>query len=228
MSYILDALKKSQTEQAGDGVALRVQQSTSNRSNSTWLAFGLVLVLLVNLGLLLWIFVFNNKPLQPSGNVAAPMDNPAVNPAPVATQQPLVQTEPVAAPNPNYLTSSTEASATFKPTKVEPTKQAPSTVVRQTVATTNAPLPASDPPVALSTLPAAEQVLYRGFNYSSHIYTDDPSLCAIVIDGQRLKAGDAFKGLKVTAITEQGVVFEENRRGQTRRIAVSIIELWDS
>ena len=84
------------------------------------------------------------------------------------------------------------------------------------------------PRLQLSALPAAEQSLYRGFNYSTHIYTDDPDLCAIVIDGQRLANGDAFKGLKLIAITEDGVVFEENRRGSVREVEVVLMELWDS
>ena len=82
--------------------------------------------------------------------------------------------------------------------------------------------------VTLSELPASEQILYNGFNYSTHIYTDDPELCAVVIDGERLTAGDSFKGLKVLAITETGVIFEETRRGQRRRVAVSVLDQWDN
>ena len=200
MSYILDALKKSQTEQAGDGVALRVQRPATGRSTSTWLATGLVLVLLFNLGLMLWIFVINNP--QPETKANLPEATAPDQSASETTKEAPVITTPV---------------ATSPPQTARP------------------PTPISSPPapkpevvaIALRELPTTEQVLYRSFNYSSHIYTDDPSLCAIVIDGQRLKAGDAFKGLKVIAITESGIVFEENRRGQTRQVAVSIIELWD-
>jgi polyhydroxyalkanoate synthesis regulator protein len=79
----------------------------------------------------------------------------------------------------------------------------------------------------LQDLPRAEQSLYNGFTYSTHIYTDDPDLCAIVVDGQRLQVGDAFKGLKVTAITEQGVIFEENRRGVVREVEVNLLAQWE-
>ncbi len=197
MSYILDALKKSQAEQAGDGVGLRVQQSTTRRTQTLWLAAGLIAVLVFNAGLLLYIFVLDEEPTSVSSAPLIPQEITPSQAEPAPTQ---VAPAPVDKPTP-------------QPPIERPTPQPPAERIRQ---------------VSLFDLPASEQVLYRGFNYSSHIYTDDPKLCAIVIDGQRLGVGDAFKGLTVHAITEAGVIFEETRRGQRRRIEVSIVELWDS
>ena len=86
--------------------------------------------------------------------------------------------------------------------------------------------------VQLSELPPSEQDRFNSFNYSSHIYTDDPELCAIVINGQRLSAGDLFEGMEVVAITEEGMVFGSSRlssQGQREQlhVAVSVIEQWE-
>jgi len=84
----------------------------------------------------------------------------------------------------------------------------------------------------LSELPISEQDKFNSFNYSSHIYTDDPELCAVVINGQRLSAGDRFEGMEVVAITEEGVVFGSSsvsNQGQREQlhVAVSVLEQWD-
>jgi len=191
MSYILDALKKSQAEQAGEGVSLRMDRRTSRRGLTPWLA-GLALVLMLNCGILLWVFVFDSNELG--------------NPAPLPGR-PAATVERAHEPVPEPLLQHAQPRPTV-----------------QTVARPVAPIER----IALQDLPAREQTLYNGFIYSSHIYTDDPSLCAIVVDGQRLKAGDAFKGLRVTAITEGGVIFEETRQGVSREIEVAVLDLWGS
>ena len=72
----------------------------------------------------------------------------------------------------------------------------------------------------LSELPSADQGRFLALNITSHIYTDDPSLCAVVIDGQRLGNGDRFAGLKVFKITPTGVIFEE-QGDRPRRVEVN-------
>ncbi len=54
MSYILDALKKNQAEQLGEGVALRTTTRQKSRSTPQWLIWTLVAVLVINAGLLVW------------------------------------------------------------------------------------------------------------------------------------------------------------------------------
>lgn len=212
MSYILDALQKSQSEQAAEGVALRAQQAQTRRGVNPWLLLLLVVVLLSNAGVLAWVFLLQDEPAAQAapalGSNTPAVTAPAVTPAPSTTRP--------ASPPPAYV----------EPTPAPAAEVAPRPATRPSIP---ADLPGKPVPrLALRELPAAEQSLYNGFNYSTHIYTDDPSLCAIVIDGQRLQAGDAFKGLKVTAITEQGVVFEENRRGVIRAIEINLLEQWEN
>lgn len=209
MSYILDALQKSQAEQAADGLELRVQQSQARRSVHVWLLWLLVIVLLLNAGLLAWAFLLR----EPSETAAQAASATQRNPPPPASLPEPVEAAPVAPRTP------VETAAAAPP-------RAANTLAEAIPPRDKLPA-AQTPRLALRELPTAEQSLYNGFVYSTHIYTDDQSLCAIVIDGQRLQAGDAFKGLKVTAITEQGVVFEENRRGVVREIEVNLQEQWD-
>jgi len=215
MSYILDALKKSEAEKAGEAVGLNPQQSGMKRPSITWIASGLAVILAVNIILLGYIFLDR---LPPSKEISAspttisnvPLEQTADElgrTPPVVTAGPppqaSVKIQPEIAPGKRQLRSNDN------PTLLQ---EKPSKVIEQ---------------VKLFDLPASEQLLYTGFKYSSHIYTDDPALCNIVIDGQTLGAGDAFKGLTVHAINEEGVVFLESRRGQQRLVAVSIIEVWD-
>ncbi len=199
MSFILDALKKSQAERSGAGVALRLEQRPARHPAIRWLGLALAVLVVFNLGLLAWIWGTG------SAETAA---EPTQAPAPVmkrpTLEQPAVE-QPTIAPQ-------TEKSA------AEPAPRRPA----------RTPPPAPIARVALADLPAAEQILYNGFTYSTHIFTDDPSLCAVVIDGQRLMAGDAFKGLTVVAITETGVIFEETRAGRVRHVEVSMLEQWES
>ncbi len=233
MSYILDALQKSQREQTAEGVALRVQPTPTRRSISSWLLLLLVVVLILNAAVLAWVFLLQD----PAGNSVAQTHTPAATanttPAAVpatAASQPRTLTPPsdaAAESTPPAAATAPERSpipATAAPQQTVPAIDPASTTPAPTIVPVTRP---SIPRVALRDLPVAEQSLYNGFKYSTHIYTDDPSLCAIVVDGQRLQAGDAFKGLKVTAITEQGVVFEENRRGMVREVEVDVLEQWE-
>ena len=80
----------------------------------------------------------------------------------------------------------------------------------------------------LANLKPAEQQRFKALNFTSHIYTDDPTLCAVVIDGQRLKNGDRFDDMVVYGITELGVVFAQQigRAGSqiTRHVEVRPFE----
>lgn len=244
MSYILDALKKNQSEQAADGVVLRVQQKPSRRDVSAWLIGGVGAVLALNAVLLLWLFVWRDTPddtnvaavapapaastaaeLSKSAQTAAPMAKPAAAVPPrqaAATDAAGAADAPYRAPAQATASSKTTTQQADRTPAQTSTPASPST--RQPARAAAAP---RVPRVLLSDLSPTEQTLYNGFNYSTHIYTDDPSLCAIVVDGERLEVGDAFKGLKVVAITEIGVVFEENRRGRRREVEVSVLDQWD-
>lgn len=227
MSYILDALKKNQAEQQDQGISVGVQSPSAQSGWPRWLGIALGFILIANMALLAWVFVL------PGVRQSTPAEGPppAAKPAPI--QQPLAQrtaevppqSEPAAQPIEVAPVPAAEARSSGAPVTAAPTPQpsAPQPSAPQP----SAPQPSAPSVVALRDLPEAERLLYDGFTYSTHIYTDDPQLCAIVVDGIRLTAGDAFKGLIVDSVTEQGVIFEEIRRGQRRLVEVSVMEQWD-
>ena len=229
MSYILDALKKNQAEQQSQGMNVSVQGTSAQNGWPRWLGIALGFILIANMALLAWVFVL------PEVRPASPVQGPPTGAArSTPMQQPLLaqgeaevvpQSEPEQARPPVQ----SPATQTLAPAPI-PAADAQSARQPVTAAPTpRPPAPESRTPqvVALRDLPGTERLLYDGFTYSTHIYTDDPQLCAIVVDGVRLTAGDAFKGLIVERITEQGVIFAENRRGQRRLVEVSVMEQWD-
>jgi len=233
MSYILDALKKNQLEQEGDFSGISTFRRQPRRL-PTWLVVVLIAALLINCLLLTWIFLIQPQLDSSAGNTDAGQPQPATSQgkAPL-TAEPSATTN---LPASNQAQQRRVESPVVPPPTPQPAPPSPvDTAPPAPVAAAPAPVPApasrvvnQPPPVTpLRELSETEQTIYNGFNYTSHIFTDEPSECAIVIDGQRLQAGDGFKGLQVVRITEAGVVFAENRRGQKRHVEVSVIEQWD-
>ncbi len=241
MSYILDALKKNQLDQEGQLSGINPYQTRSAHRLPQWLVIVLIVALCLNLLFMLWFLVLRDPPSSPAGaiphtpqaaaNTAAPIPPPRQTTRGQANvvERQGDKTKPVesvsqdtgsthTARTPQTTRSVTQQSAQPVPKPTSPPE------IKQVTPAKPAPPPRL---VQLRELSAAEQTVYNGFTFTSHIFTDDPSECAIVIDGQRLVAGDAFKGLKIVRITEAGVVFSENRRGKVRHVEVSVIEQWD-
>lgn len=205
MSYILDALKKSQAEQNPDAIAVSMGQASS-RSRWTPTLLAVIAVLLVVNTAFFGYQLF--KPGKDQETAEPDLQNTAK-----PTQVVAEEVSPVAnlSDEPNPATVETVAPAI---------ESIPDPVVQQPRR------PVVIQQLSVEELPASEQVLYNSLNFTSHIYTDDPSECAIVVDGFRLTAGDGFKGLNVVEITEDGVVFSERRRNVERHVSISILDRW--
>ncbi|NKC01001.1 MAG: hypothetical protein GKR90_21245 [Pseudomonadales bacterium] len=188
MSYILDALKKSQAEQSRDTIALSQQVSRKPR---LFVHAALTIALIINVIFFATYWYDEDTPTEAKTEIAAPVE-----------QQPRPETS-----------SKEPVSVSAVPTE-PPDESIPEPVTQ--------PKPVET--ILVDALSETERVLYDGFSFTSHIYTDVKGLRAIVIDGQRVEIGDSFKGLKIHDITETGVVFEENRRGEQRRVAVNPFE----
>ncbi len=227
MSYILDALKKSQAEQSGEVAQLQLRDR-SGRSVSQWLLIGLAVLLGINASVMLWFFVFDNGSPNPS-ELAKGAQSSAGE---ARMQSTPIQQAPVR-PTPRQTTSTQQANE--MPRRVAQPITPPPTQKRQ--ATTpqsmpkRVPTPIKAPTVArvdLQDLPESEQALYNGFKYSSHIFSpDDPSAGAIFINGQMLRIGDDFQELVVADITEFAVVFKETKDGKPREVEVVLADQWN-
>lgn len=194
MSFILDALKKAESERhrASGPVLVDVRLAPPRRGLPVW---GWVLggVLLANFAVLAWLML-----RTPAAHEAATASNTAAPPAATATQ--LAQTAPPTTPAP--------APSASAPPPVPPAA-AP--------ATANPPAPFATP-VDFDSLPTAQDLIAQGVSLppllmNLHVYDATPSLRFVMLNGLHLGEGEYMPdGIKVVAITEHGVVLDARGR----------------
>ena len=238
MSYILDALKKSQNEQANAGAQLQMQPAPK-RSVSQWLLVGLAVLLGINASVMLAYFIFDDEPTETQVTTTSPVrsqSRPVQRPIPQAQPQ-VTQTQPPPLPRRQAQPLSEQqplaSTRQLTPPTTQPTKSAPlpKRTPKPIELPKRTPTPIAAPTVPrmdLQELPEAEQALYNGFKYSSHIFSpDDPTAGAIFIDGKMLKIGDKLNDLVVSDITEFAVVFRETQDGESREVEVVLADQWN-
>jgi len=211
MSYILDALKKAEAEQDPDlRTSLAVDQQKQRRSR-----FGqylIVAALLGNLLVLVWLF----GPM--SSRNADP--NPADEVAPAA-----VSKQPAAVDEQSAAVNKRPAAANKQPVASNTQPDAAEALNSQ-VGTTPAPAPtklAAKVHTNLAGLSAAARRRFPELSFSTHLYANDASMRAVVVNGERLSEGDRLGNLVLTNITETGVVFSF----ENYLVTVSVLDDWD-
>ena len=251
MSYILDALRKSETERRQGRIpdlGQQVQLIHKPRKKSipvlVWVALGLVL----NAAVLAWIFWPQGRPASPtdqtipSTGVAAP--EPTVEPVIVDGEpEPLRQAsapERVQSPP----TSDTLEDAIEIPTPGANTESPMDAVVetddadgpeRPTVIVPRPRAPSainpSEPEGAtartaphLVELPLSFQKRVPDLIFNSHIYASAPSARRVMINDNYLRPGESFSGITVERITEEGVELSMDGR----RFRVGVVRNWVS
>jgi general secretion pathway protein B len=185
MSYILDALKKSEAERSRGSVpTLLMPQQTRFRSNTViWI---LLAALIVNACLFAaWIF-WSASTTSASGKLAS-------EPAAVRNARPNEDITP-RAESPN----STTQPATAQDDAREEMVPAQTEFVSPTAAPTAAPTFTPDEP---------------RFSFSTHVYATDPAMRAVTMNGKRFVEGDTIStGVRIKEITETGVVLDIDGR----------------
>lgn len=212
MSFILDALRKSEIErqrQSGPSIAELPVAREDRRLPVALLAIGLLLA--VNVGVLLFFLLRDAEMPEPAGTPAAVAETPAAaapGPAPVpASALPSIATatgenaaQPPATDFPD--------SATLAPEAPDPTLL-PDTPV----ATADAGVTWSEGPAPSAAGIAALTAGLPELSVDLHIYTDDPAKRAVFINGRRYTQGDSIvEGPRIEEITRDGAVL--NYRGQ--------------
>ncbi|MDY6815147.1 MAG: general secretion pathway protein GspB [Pseudomonadota bacterium] len=226
MSYILDALRKSETERRqgkvpdlGQQVQL-IHRPKKKRSSSA--AVWIALALLVNAAVLA-VVLWPDKgliatPSQQQGPATVKKDVAigASREAPAGVPEPVSQAtaddwvaetgeaedpEPRAAPAPRV---------SEKPTIIVPSVSASdgNPVLPEVESSGRVP--------HLVELPLSFQKSIPDLTFNSHLYSSDPSSSRVMINDHYLRAGDTFSGLTVERITKDGVVL--SRRGQLFRV----------
>lgn len=197
MSYILDALKKSEAERSRGSVpTLLIPAQTQFRSSvAIWVLLG---ALIVNACLFAaWLF-WPTTAVAPAPAAAdarppttAVPNNTTASRAPVAPQ-PVVE----AAQNPPLQSSEIErpSDETAPATRIDPTPRTTSD---------DAPTPT--------------------YSFSTHVYATDPSMRAVTMNGRRFVEGDTIgPGVTIKEITETGVVLDINGR----TVPMDVLQDW--
>ncbi|AHI27785.1 general secretion pathway protein GspB [Marinobacter similis] len=236
MSYILDALRKSETERRqgkipdlGHQVQLIHRPKKRKASPVVWLALALV----VNAGVLAVLFwpqashvVAVPASEQPSGVVgdnAPPTDveKQSVQ-AEVSEPVPGADSSPVKAQADEALAESGSVASNESP-RERPTIIVPAAEATRDNSVLRATAPAGRVP-HLVELPLSFQKSVPDLTFNSHIYASDPFASRVMINSNYLRRGDSFSGLRVESITQDGVVLSK----QGQRFRVGIVRDWVS
>jgi len=206
MSYILDALNKSEQEKTdtktpGLNTVHQRTESSDVRSPQRWLYFFAIALTLNLMALGLWFAFTSSSPEVES-----------LNQPPPRTALPVV--------------SQVSRSETTPSSMNEPRSAAPQTAATS-LPQANRGAMAAQPRQTTSTAIQSFDVQARLANirFSSHIYAQDQALRMVVIDGQRMKEGDQLSGgIRLLNITEAGVVFSY----QGNRFPIDVLSQWDN
>lgn len=237
MSYILDALKKSEAERSNRDhpeFGHRVPFESAPRKQRELWPYLLVLALLANA----LVVVYVMWPESRSGEAAV-----AKEPAPVQDQQ-LVEPESVntapeqpkpketEAPEPTGVSSpapDSEPSVASEPSEPavasppevpeerpsETSDRAPSTDSRdfpmkkeEQVASAEPPAEASEEVPDINAMPRSVQRRVPDMTFNAHLHSSNPSSRRVMINNRMLREGDRVGDLVVREITPAGVVFK--------------------
>ncbi len=210
MSYILDALSKSESERRQGKIPDLGQQMQfvhKPRKKSSPLVVLIAAGLVLNAVVLAVVFWRESAPKEAgqevSGELVETPTEPVI-PIPVPTVEP--EPEPEAKPEP---APEPEPVAQERPTIIVPSRslsdaRAPVTGV------------SSGSVRHLVEMPLAFQKSIPDLVFNSHIYASEPSSRRVMINNNYLKVGDSFDGIQVQQITEEGVVLSKS--GQSFRV----------
>jgi general secretion pathway protein B len=212
MSFILDALKKSESErQRQAGPALMEVRIAPPRHRLPLWAMLVGALLLLNIVVLAAVLVFRERSLP----VAAPATAAAVTPLPVPATVPAATASAIpplpAAPAP-ALQVPPETAAPLSTNPADYVPALPAGTVR---------LPTRETPED-ATLPTRDDMVAAGqqlpeVRLSLHVFDSTPANRYVLINSSRLREGDSMPdGLKLERITESGVVLAW--RGQRFRL----------
>lgn len=239
MSYILDALRKSEEQRrlasAPDlGTEHRPAGDPGRGRTRLWMLLGA--------GLLLNAFVVGAWLLRsgsddsagvapPAAPAPAPARAEAVGPAAMREDRaPSGQRDPDDGTAPGRLQddrrpgpASPPGAATAEPTEpTEPTEQPAAPAAEPEPLPASAPAP-SAAPVPIRALPDAFRQRIGPLSFSTHIYADEPRFREVAINGRTHREGARIGALRLVEITEDGVILEL----EGRRFSVSVMQDWD-
>jgi general secretion pathway protein B len=248
MSYILEALKKSESERnqgrvpdLGQQVRMIHRRHRRGIPALGWLAIALTLNALV-LGVLFWPgsgllqTTVAPDPAQPPANLssASPTPGPAADSATATEEAPLggsvARAQPVTE-EPGEIAEATGDIDGAGVVLLDTLDEAP-TVIVPTIRPANSdgsddaysPTPWEGRVPHLVELPMAFQRQVPDLEFNSHVYSSRPAARSVMINNRYLRMGDTLGPLRIENITEDGV--ELSMDGQ--RFRVGVVRDWSS
>jgi hypothetical protein len=210
MSYILDALKKSELERNRKAAPSLIGTAPHLPNARTKIVVAVTIALFANALLLgAWWFWPRNASLAQTTTALAQTSPPESS---VTEEPPVVEASPTPA-----AASQTEHVAT-------PPRARPASPPR-TESPAPTPRVASTKPaaIAFNALSADEQRAFAGLEFSTHVYADEPDFRSVTINGHRFKEGDVLPGgFVLSEITEDGVVVDQSGK----RVELSVLQDW--
>ncbi len=246
MSYILDALRKSETERRqgrvpdlGQQVQMIYKPKKKSVPVMVWVALGLVL----NAAILAWVFwprasvIAIQEPAGPSDETAtssvevepvAPEPEPvkaepelSSSPATTSTRRADTLANAIEIPVPKVTELPVEEASRERPTVIVPTPREPRAVNPSNTADSDTP---AERTPHLVELPLSFQKRVPDLIFNSHIYASEPSSRRVMINENYLRPGESFSGITVERITEEGVELSMDGR----RFRVGVVRNWVS
>jgi general secretion pathway protein B len=250
MSYILDALRKSETERRqgqvpdlGQQVQLIHRPKKKGVSPVVWVAVALVL----NAAVLAYVFWPERE--KSAAPAATPADTTSAAGASETTTKPAsslaVQPETETAPETAVAESGNPARSTDgQPDEDRSVQESVAPAVPQVQERATIIVPSVDVPTTTASaeddlqsppeqagrvphlveLPLSFQKGIPDLTFNSHIYSSSPGSRRVMINNSYLRIGDSFQGLRVEDITEDGVVLSRDGR----RFRVGVVRDWVS
>lgn len=223
MSYILDALKKSDQErQQGSNPTIQTIQRSHVSSNDhnlwRWIAIVMAMILLIGLGFYSWNSYFNyngSKKLNLASDISDDQQRLETGPEEPAA----IQIEP--ASSDRLAAEKADAKETY--TNIDAADNI-ARVASSSSHSVNEPTENSLQTLAFWELPDTVQQEIPALTFSFHVYSKNPERRTIIINKRRIKEGGLItKDLVLREITEKGVVIDWESE---YRFSIDIVENW--
>jgi len=212
MSFILDALRKSEIErqrQSGPSMAEFPVAREDRRLPVALLAIGLLLA--VNVAVVLFFLLRDARETAPAPAPAAATTMPNATPAAEAPAPSPTGAAPTAAAPVDELAN--QPAQVYGWSATEPPEAPDPTLIPDTPVSSPGVTYAEAPPSAIENFPAEGTAGLPELSVDLHIFADDPAKRAVFINGRRYVQGaQIVEGPVVEEITRDGVVL--NHRGR--------------
>ncbi|MDV3503559.1 general secretion pathway protein GspB [Marinobacter sp. M-5] len=221
MSYILDALRKSESERRQGKVpdlGQQVQIIHKPRKKSVPPAVWITIALIINAVVL--AFIFWPVMAEKIRTSAAPeiRDVPETQETTETQEMSAVNLPDVPPVGEPELAETGEPEPRLAPTIIVPDRRLPVAFPAESEQIPEGRVP------HLVELPVPFQRSIPDLKFNSHIYASEPSARRVMINNQYMRVGDSFSGIRVERITEEGV--ELSKEG--RRFRVGVVRDWMS